>query len=92
MMRKLFLSALIFSAGGVVYAADVNIASNTAESSEYSAFQKFDRQYSFGYAVTSGNLTNGSSGAVNNTQYVNLEVERLFNIGVWMDVTQVVSH
>lgn len=85
-MRKLLLSALIFSAGGVVYAADANVASNTAESSEYSAFQKFDRQYSLGYAVTSGNLTNGSSGAVNNTQYVNLEVERLFNVGVWMDI------
>lgn len=85
MMRKLLLSALMFSAGATAYAADANVAAN-AESSEYSAFQKFDRQYSLGFGVTSGNLTNGSNGAVNNSQYINLEVERLFNVGIWMDI------
>lgn len=56
------------------------------ESSEYSSFQKFDRQYSIGFGVTSGQLTNGTSSATNNTQFVNVDVERLFNVGVWMDV------
>lgn len=52
----------------------------------YSQFQKFDRQLNLGMGVTSGNLTNGNSGAVNNSQFINLEIERLFDIGIWLDI------
>ncbi len=52
----------------------------------YSSFQKFDRQLNLGIGITSGKLTNGNSGAVNSSQFINLEIERLFDIGVWFDL------
>lgn len=77
---------LLLSLLGVasVYADD---SANQSESNEYSAFQKFDRQYSLGLGYRSGNLTAaGSSGGTYNAGQLNVEVERLFNVGVWMDV------
>lgn len=62
------------------------VSSGISESSQYFAFQQFDRQYSLGFGVTSGQLSNGTNSATNNTQFVNVDVERLFNVGVWMDI------
>ena len=57
------------------------------ESNVYTSFQKFDRQYSLGLGYQSGNLTAaGSSGGNYNATILNVEVERLFNVGVWMDI------
>lgn len=76
------ISAILIVMGVNAYAA-----TNTQnESSTYLEFQKFDRQYNLGFATTSGQLTNGKSGGTHNTQFMNLEVERLFNIGIWLDV------
>ncbi|TXI93290.1 MAG: hypothetical protein E6Q33_03835 [Neisseriales bacterium] len=62
--------------------------SNTNQpDNEYYAFQQFDNEYNVGYATTSGNLTNGNTGGVNNSQFINLEIEHLFNMGVWFDVS-----
>ncbi|MBP7781524.1 MAG: hypothetical protein KA049_01095 [Burkholderiales bacterium] len=80
-MRKILILSLTSLATYAFAATSIN-----SESSSYVAFQQFDRQYSFGFGVTSGQLTNGSNEATNNTQFVNVEVERLFNIGVWMDI------
>ncbi len=79
-MRKLLLLSLV-GVSPVFAATTANESGNV-----YSAFQKFDRQYNVGFGVTSGNLTNGQSGAVNNSEFINLEIERLFNVGIWLDV------
>ena len=81
-MRKI-LTVLL--AAGITPAFAATTESSTS-STKYSAFQEYDREYNVGYGVTSGNLSNGSGGAVNNSQYLNLELERLFNVGVWLDV------
>lgn len=67
------------------YAAATSSSSGQS-TNEYAAFQQFDNEYNVGYATTSGNLTNGNTGGVNNSQFINLEVEHLFNVGVWFDV------
>jgi hypothetical protein len=56
------------------------------ESDLYQPFQQFDRQYNLGFGVTSGTLTSGTNGGVYNTQFMNLEIERLFSRGWWFDV------
>lgn len=82
-MRKFGLILALLSASVGVYADATSFAK---ESDEYSAFQKFDRQYSLGLGYQSGNLTAaGSSGGTYNASMLNVEVERLFNIGLWMD-------
>lgn len=82
-MRKLLVAIGLGLISSTVFATT---GMNSESPNAYSPFQQFDRQFSLGFGVTSGNLTNGNNGAVNNSQYVNLEIERLFNIGVWMDV------
>lgn len=79
-MRKC-LTCLFAATAVSAYAAN-----STIDSNRYQAFQEYDNEYNAGFGVTSGNLTNGSTGGVNNTQYVNLEIEHLFNMGVWFDV------
>lgn len=53
-------------------------------------FQKFDNQYNMGYSFTQSTLqsTNGTAvqTAQSNADYLTLDVERLFDIGIWMDV------
>ncbi|RTL00569.1 MAG: hypothetical protein EKK57_06840 [Proteobacteria bacterium] len=83
-MRKIGIIFSLLSLGSV-YADTVSTSQN--ESNEYAAFQQFDRQYSLGLGATSGNLAApGSSGGTFKAVAMNLEVERLFNVGVWMDV------
>lgn len=83
-MRKIAMLLGLF--GGfstAVYAAD----ESSVAVNEYSSFQKFDRQYSFGIGGFSGNLNAaGTSGGTYNASFLNVDVERLFDVGVWMDV------
>lgn len=49
-------------------------------------FQKFENQYNLGYGFTQGTLINGAHQTSSfNTQYINMEVERLFNNNIWLD-------
>ncbi len=83
MMRKILVCLLAVAS----YNSFADTTSTTTSSTnKYSAFQQFDNEYNLGFAVTSGNLNNGSNTSTNNTQSINLEVERLFDVGVWMDV------
>ncbi len=53
-----------------------------------SAFQAFDDQYNLGYGMSQTTVT-GAAGTPNaevTNQFINLDVERLFDAGVWMDV------
>jgi hypothetical protein len=86
-MRK-FLSFVLASAATVSFAANPSDSvTPPANSNPYSAFQQFDREYNLGYSIVSGNVSNGKSNGVYNSQAMNLEVERLFDLGVWMDVS-----
>ncbi len=50
------------------------------------AFKEFQNQYNIGYGITQGTLINGAHNTVSyGTQYLNLEVEHLFNMGIWLD-------
>lgn len=68
-------------------ATNVFADSLSSESDEYASFKKFDRQFSFGLSMANGSL-NSSNGTGNyNDTAVSVDVERLFNNGVWMDVS-----
>ncbi len=52
-----------------------------------SEFQKFDNEYNLGYSMYQTTLTNGAHNQnLQQSQALQLEVERLFDIGVWMNV------
>ncbi len=49
-------------------------------------FQQFENQYNLGYGFSQGTLIDGvQNTSWFNTQYTNLELERLFNVGVWLN-------
>ncbi|MDQ5921490.1 MAG: hypothetical protein QG673_1548 [Pseudomonadota bacterium] len=74
-MRKIVIGCLLYVSGTAAFAV-----SN-------SAFQAFDDEYNLGYSVANTEFTNGANDqTLQQSQAVNLEVERLFDIGVWMDV------
>ena len=51
------------------------------------AFQQFDDQYNIGYGASQMSLQNGAGNqTLQQNQFITLEVERLFDMGVWMDV------
>lgn len=51
-------------------------------------FQEFDRQMSLGYGAYQMTLQNGAGNqTLQQSQILNLDVERLFDIGVWADIT-----
>lgn len=69
------------------------LASTTALPSfayfNYSTFQKFDNEVSFGFNVQQGNFSTLNSPGASNSYGItafNLEVEKLFDIGLWLDV------
>lgn len=63
------------------------LSSLSAFAYDETPFQQFDNQYNVGYSLTNVLLSNGASyQTMQQNQFVNLEVERLFNAGVWMDV------
>jgi hypothetical protein len=73
-MRKLLVSLLALS--GV-----------SAFAASNGSFQQFDNQYNLGYGMSQYGLQNGAGSTAQVTnQFINLEVERLFNDGIWMDV------
>jgi hypothetical protein len=73
-MRKTLVALLALS-GASAFAMD------------NSAFQQFDNEYNLGYGITQMGLANGGNQqTLQQSQYLNLEVERLFNVGVWADV------
>jgi len=75
-MRKILLATLA-STSVAAFAAATN----------YAPFQEFDDQYNAGYSFSQYQLTNGGGQqALQQNQALNSEVERLFDVGVWMDV------
>ena len=72
-MKKIILSALVLSATAVF--ADNN-----------SGFAQFENEYNLGYQFTQMNLINGAQQtAPVNQQAINMEIEHLFDMGVWLD-------
>lgn len=59
-----------------------------AAKTDYSPFQEFDNQYNAGYSFSQYQLNNGGGQqALQQNQGLNLEIERLFDVGIWMDVS-----
>lgn len=83
-MKKIILFGVFVVSCGSVFANDINQAS---ESNIYKSFQQFDRQYNVGIGATSGQVYNGSTGGLYSNEFLSMEVERLFDVGVWMDVS-----
>ena len=51
------------------------------------AFQQFDDQYDIGYGMSQMTFQNGNgSQNIQQNQFITLDVERLFDVGVWMNV------
>jgi len=51
------------------------------------AFQQFDDEYNAGYGMSQMTLQNGAGNqTLQQNQYMTIEVERLFDMGIWMDV------
>ena len=72
-MKKILLSALVLSTTAVF--ADTN-----------SGFAQFENEYNLGYQFTQMNLINGAQQtAPVNQQALNMEIEHLFDMGVWLD-------
>ncbi len=64
--------------------ANTNVISYPVSTSKYSSFQQFDKQFNLGYGMSQGTLKNGANEISGVTQSsINLEIERLFNNGVW---------
>jgi hypothetical protein len=83
-IKKLKIKALLT---GLVstFTANVWAENNTTNNT---AFQKFENQYNLGYSFTQSTLINGDQETSSfNTQSINLEIERLFDVGVWFDVS-----
>ena len=64
------------------------VGANTVFANNLDSFQKFDNQFNVGYGVTMGNIVNGSNNqALVGTNYLQLDVERLFDNGIWFDLS-----
>jgi hypothetical protein len=82
-MRKIVLANLLLAFASIVYA------------STNSLFEQFEDEFNIGYGLSQGTLINGAHNtALINTDYVSLEIERLFGNGVWLDanLSQVTSY
>lgn len=94
MFKKIILITSIFftaSSYAVINPSEGALAtassSNVAVANVNSAFQDFQNEYNIGYGYSSGSLINGAHNTVSyNTQSLNLELEHLFDMGVWFDV------
>ncbi len=77
-MKKLSILTLLISSTALAYA-----------DSAYTNFQQFDNQVGFGMNSQNGNFNNSQSNG-NPNQFsitsLNLEVEKLFDLGLWMDI------
>jgi hypothetical protein len=73
-MRKMLITLLTISTGSV-------FAVNNG------AFQEFDNQYNAGLGVNNITLYNGGNQqSLSQSQYMSLDVERLFDLGIWFDI------
>ena len=73
MLKKSFAAYLFIMAGGAIAV-------------DNSGFQQFQNEYNIGYGFQQGTLVNGYQGSSTlSDQSINLEVERLFNDGIWID-------
>ncbi|MDQ5921491.1 MAG: hypothetical protein QG673_1549 [Pseudomonadota bacterium] len=62
------------------------LLSGAAASMDNSSFQQFENEYNLGYGYQGGQLIDGNQNTSSfNAQSINLEVERLFDIGIWLD-------
>lgn len=102
MIKKTLFLASITAMTSVAYAANgvsntnslsvaesTNAANNVASSYNPStaSFQAFENEYNLGYGFSQGTLINGAQNTQTySTQSLNLEVEHLFDMGVWLDV------
>ena len=93
-MRKVLFSLLAIVTTSVFAAS--NSSGNTSEqnsetattnnSNSNAAFQQFENEYNLGFGFSQGGLINGQQQTSSyNEQMFNLEVERLFNNGIWLD-------
>lgn len=65
----------------------VGLSQNIFAINEYSSFQQFDRQFNLNFSATQTMLKNGRGDIAGVSQQLyGLEIERLFNNGVWADV------
>lgn len=65
---------------------NTNTSDSAADENSNASFQKFENEYNLGYGYSQGGLINGKQQtSTYNEQTFNLEVERLFNNGIWLD-------
>src|SRR6185437_2663654 len=88
LVTSIFLSASSYAAISPSEGTLATASSNdVAVTNVNSAFQDFQNEYNIGYGYSTGTLINGAHNTTSyNTQSVNLELEHLFDIGVWFDV------
>lgn len=64
----------------------INVANASNTNNNNSSFQEFENEYNIGYSFSQGGLVNGAqSSSTFYEQSMNLEVERLFDDGIWLD-------
>jgi len=74
------IKKIVLLFGGLFFAKLVIAEGNTQ-------FQKFENQYNIGYGYSQGTLINGAHNqATYSNQSLNLELERLFDKGIWFDI------
>jgi len=96
MFKKIILATAVFftaSSYAAVSSTENSLASSAsnyspaANTNINSAFQAFQNEYNIGYGYSTGTLINGAQNTSSyNTQSINIELEHLFDIGVWFDV------
>ena len=65
----------------------LTISTGVAFAVKNSAFQAFDNQYNTGLGVNNITLYNGGNQqSLSQSQYMSLDVERLFGLGIWFDI------
>ena len=70
-----------------VYIGLLSIAFTTAFAAENLSFKEFDNEYNTGIGVYNSSFKNGAGYQnIQQSQFLSLEVERLFDKGIWMDV------
>lgn len=73
--KSLVFTIILLNTAGLAYARVSNV------------FRRFENQYNLGYGLSQNTLINGSHNKViARTDYINLEIERLWDSKVWLDV------
>ena len=70
------------------------LCSVSAFAAENSEFKQFNNEYNIGYQFSQMDLINGSQQVTQvNQQAINLEIEHLFDLGIWFDINlNMVTH